>query len=157
VLDFKLSCRSVALAKFIVSQVYRITVSSHITCLIIQCYFASLYSFFTTVINSSFWRTMCLQWFQGNWRWVLGLVAIAAAVDLRVCTVQFSFEKRYFTGTYFYQNAVMLLIHIVKHIASVISALSLVQHTETNIAKRLLGCAILTVYLCFIMLNMFDS
>jgi hypothetical protein len=31
VLDFKLSCRSVALAKFIVSQVYRITVSSHIT------------------------------------------------------------------------------------------------------------------------------
>jgi hypothetical protein len=100
---------------------------------------------------------MCLQWFQGNWRWVLGLVAIAAAVDLRVCTVQFSFEKRYFTGTYFYQNAVMLLIHIVKHIASVISALSLVQHTETNIAKRLLGCAILTVYLCFIMLNVFDS
>jgi hypothetical protein len=100
---------------------------------------------------------MCLQWFQGNWRWVLGLIAMAAAVDLQVCTVQFSFEKRYFTGTYFYQIAVMLLIHIVKHIASVISALSLVQHTETNIANRLLGCAILTVYLFFIMLNVFDS
>ena len=71
--------------------------------------------------------------------------------------MQFSFEKRYFTGTYFYQIAVILLIHIVKHIASVISALSLVQHTETNIAKRLLGCVILTVYLCFIMLNVFNS
>ena len=60
---------------------------------------------------------------------------MAAAVDLWVRTMQFSFEKRYFTGTYFYQIAVILLIHIVKHIASVISALSLVQHTEANIAK----------------------
>ena len=109
------------------------------------------------MINSSFWQAMCLQWIQGNWRWVLGLVVMAAAVDLWVRTMQFSFAKRYFTVPYFYQIAVILLIHIVKHIASVISALSLVQHTETNIAKRLLGCVILTVYLCFIMLNVFNS
>jgi hypothetical protein len=96
-LDFKLSCRSVTRASS-----HKFTVSSHITCLIIQYYFASLYSCFTTVIHSSFWQAMYLQWIQGNWRWVLGLVAMAAAVDLRVRTMQFSFEKRYFTGTYFY-------------------------------------------------------